>query len=170
MKYTEVVLFALLPFLFTGTARADLNSDIRGLVQDKAFAKSEIGVEVLRLGDKPGDSVALFKHNSDIPLMPASNLKLVTTPAVLEKLGPTFKFRTVLAKRGDDLILIGDGDPSFGDGEAMKRVGWDITSVYKQWIELLKKQNVSAIGNVLIDDKAYLIRRSIIPTGIRKSG
>ena len=60
-----------------------------------------------------------------------------------------------MAKRGDDLIIIGDGDPSFGDGESMRRVGWDITTVYKQWIDLLKKQNVSSIGSVFIDDSIF---------------
>jgi D-alanyl-D-alanine carboxypeptidase/D-alanyl-D-alanine-endopeptidase (penicillin-binding protein 4) len=155
MKYTEVAVFTLCALLLIHPARADLTSEIRGLLQDKSFAKAQMGVEVLRLGDKAGDSVALFKHDSDIPLMPASNLKLVTTSAALEKLGPNFKFRTVLAKRGNDLILIGDGDPTFGDGEAMRRVGWDITTVYKQWIDLLKKQNVSSIGSVYIDDSVF---------------
>src|SRR5205807_2120820 len=134
---------------------AGLTEDIRALIQDKAFAKAEIGVQVVKLGDHPGDSKILFRHNSDIPLMPASNLKLVTTSAALEKLGADFKFRTVLARRGDDLILIGDGDPSFGDGEALRRVGWEITTVYRQWIDLLKKQNVTSIGSVYIDDSIF---------------
>jgi D-alanyl-D-alanine carboxypeptidase/D-alanyl-D-alanine-endopeptidase (penicillin-binding protein 4) len=139
----------------TASVYAGLTEDIRALIGDKAFAKAEMGVQVVALSDKAGESKILFRHNSDIPLMPASNLKLVTTSAALEKLGPDFKFRTVLAQRGKDLILIGDGDPSFGDGEAMKRVGWEITTVFRQWIELLKKQNVTAIDDVFVDDSIF---------------
>ena len=159
MREFRLTLIAITLLGTVASVRAGLTEDIRPLLQDKAFAKSEIGVEILSLGEKPEDAKVLFRHNSDIPLMPASNLKLVTTSAALEKLGPTFKFRTVLVRRpsaaGDDLIIIGDGDPTFGDGEAMKRIGWDITSAYQQWIDLLKKQNVTAIHDVCVDDSIF---------------
>jgi D-alanyl-D-alanine carboxypeptidase/D-alanyl-D-alanine-endopeptidase (penicillin-binding protein 4) len=155
MKHVCAFLVTLTVLLHLSPAHAGLEEDIRALLKDDTFAKAEMGVQVVKLGEHPEDSKVLFKHNSDIPLLPASNLKLVTTSAALEKLGPDFKFRTVLAKKGNDLILIGDGDPSFGDGEALHRVGWDITTVYKQWIELLKKQNVSAIGSVYVDDSIF---------------
>ena len=155
MKNTCVAVLSLFLLLSVALCHAGLTEDIRALIQDKAFAKAEMGVQVIRLGDKPSDTEVLFKHNSDIPLLPASNLKLVTTSAALEKLGPDFKFRTILARRGDDLVIIGDGDPTFGDAEAMKRVGWETTSAFKQWIELLKKQNVTSISNVIIDDSIF---------------
>jgi serine-type D-Ala-D-Ala carboxypeptidase/endopeptidase (penicillin-binding protein 4) len=155
MNRTPVVAAIVLSLFLCAHSFAGLTEDIRSLIQDKAFAKAEIGVEVLRLGDKPTDSAILFRHNSDIPLMPASNLKLVTTSAILEKLGPDFKFRTALIRRGDDLAIIGDGDPTFGDAEAMRRVGWEITTVYKQWVDYLKKQNIKSINNVYVDDSIF---------------
>jgi D-alanyl-D-alanine carboxypeptidase/D-alanyl-D-alanine-endopeptidase (penicillin-binding protein 4) len=153
----RIIAAAFLAFtlLFCPRLVAGLTDDIRALLKDPVFAKAEMGVQVVKLGDRPEQSQVLFRHNSDIPLLPASNLKLVTTSAALEKLGPDFRFRTVLAKKGDDLVIIGDGDPSFGDGEALKHVGWEITTVYKQWIELLKKQNVKAIGSVYVDDSIF---------------
>src|SRR3954469_24360423 len=112
MKPTPRLLVLLTFVLLTCTARADLGGDVRVLLQDKTLSKAEVGIEIVRLGAKPE---VLFRHNSDIPLIPASNLKIVTTSAALDRLGPDFKFRTVLARRGDDLILIGDGDPTLGD-------------------------------------------------------
>src|SRR5437868_498911 len=88
--------------------RADLAPDIRAALQDKALAKGEVGVAILRLDQNGTKPEVIFRHNSDLPLMPASNLKLITTSAFLDRFGADFKFRTVLAQRGEDLILIGD--------------------------------------------------------------
>jgi D-alanyl-D-alanine carboxypeptidase/D-alanyl-D-alanine-endopeptidase (penicillin-binding protein 4) len=139
-----------------GVARADLNSDVRAILQDKILAKSEVGVEIVKLSDdSAGKSHIIFRHNSDIPLIPASNLKLATTSAALEKLGPNFKFRTVLARRGDDLVLIGDGDPSFGDAEVLKKVGWDVDTVFRNWAAGLKAHHVSSVNDVIVDDSVF---------------
>ena len=60
-------------------------------------------------------------------MIPASNQKLFVTAALLAELGPTARLETrvyargKLGGRGDsvvggDLVLVGDGDPSFGTG------------------------------------------------------
>jgi D-alanyl-D-alanine carboxypeptidase/D-alanyl-D-alanine-endopeptidase (penicillin-binding protein 4) len=73
----------------------------------------KIGVEIVRLGRGPEDTPVLYQHDSAEPLIPASNLKAITTSAALEKLGANFKFRTLLLLHGSDLVLIGDGDPTW---------------------------------------------------------
>src|SRR4051794_25875047 len=57
----------------------------------------------------------LYAREADRPVMPASNMKLVTTAMALDHFGPTHGFGTKLAVAGDDLFLIGGGDPGFGD-------------------------------------------------------
>jgi serine-type D-Ala-D-Ala carboxypeptidase/endopeptidase (penicillin-binding protein 4) len=63
----------------------------------------------------------LFSHGADVPMMPASTMKLFTAAVALEKLGPEHTFSTDVLRSGslDDtgtltgnLILRGDGDPS----------------------------------------------------------
>ena len=34
-----------------------------------------------------------------------------------------------------DLFLIGDGDPTLGDAEMLKKLGWDVDTVFKAWAE-----------------------------------
>ena len=87
--------------------------------------------------------------------MPASNLKVVTTSAALDRLGADFKFRTLLVRRGNDLVLVGDGDPTFGDGEMLRKVGWDVTTVYEGWAAQLKKLGVSSVKDVIVDDSVF---------------
>ncbi|HTL30420.1 MAG TPA: D-alanyl-D-alanine carboxypeptidase/D-alanyl-D-alanine-endopeptidase [Tepidisphaeraceae bacterium] len=144
----------LLSFFLTNSTRADLTSEIRSLLQDKSLQKAEVGVSIARLGTQQQPEI-LFRHQSDIGLIPASNLKIFTTSAALEKLGADFKFRTVLAQRGNDLILIGDGDPTLGDVEMLRKVGWDTQTVFKNWAELLRKQNITGVKDVLFDDSVF---------------
>src|SRR4051812_46629508 len=83
---------------FAPSLRADLNSDIQAVLKDKTLQRAEVGVEIVRLGDSAKADKILFRHNSEIPLIPASNLKLVTTSTALANLGADFKFRTLLLK------------------------------------------------------------------------
>jgi D-alanyl-D-alanine carboxypeptidase/D-alanyl-D-alanine-endopeptidase (penicillin-binding protein 4) len=154
MKRLPSVLAAFALLLYIPTVRADLNGDVRALLQDKSLAKADVGVVIARHNDKK-DPEILFRHQSDIGLIPASNLKVLTTSAALEKLGPDFKFRTVLAQKGNDLAIIGDGDPTLGDVELLKRVGWDTTTVFRNWAELLRKANITSAANVLVDDSVF---------------
>ena len=59
------------------------------------------------------------------PMAPASNLKLVTTAAALDVLGPEFNFETLLIKRPaanalPALVVVGDGDPAFLDPKTLE--------------------------------------------------
>jgi serine-type D-Ala-D-Ala carboxypeptidase/endopeptidase (penicillin-binding protein 4) len=65
-----------------------------------------------------GAARPLLAHNASVPMNPASVMKLVTTYAALELLGPAYTWRTELFARppvGDviegDLYLRGSGDP-----------------------------------------------------------
>lgn len=69
---------------------------------------------------------AILDLNSDKNLTPASVLKLVTSAAALELLGPDYTFNTTLGydgrlgKRGKlfgDIIIKGGGDPAFASPE-----------------------------------------------------
>src|SRR5258706_3912120 len=90
------------------SARADLAGKIKAVLMDKLMAKADVGIEVVKLGSTAANSSIIFKHDSEIPLIPASNLMLVTTSVALDTLGAEFRFRTLLVRHGDDLILIGD--------------------------------------------------------------
>src|SRR5947207_12378692 len=127
MRPQKLLTALILLMLSVTAARADLESDIKAVLRDKYLNKAEIGVAIARLGSQPGDVKFVYKLDSDVPLIPASNLKLLTTSAFLDKLGPDFRFRTTLLLKDRDLCLIGDGDPTLGDVELLKKSGWNAT-------------------------------------------
>jgi serine-type D-Ala-D-Ala carboxypeptidase/endopeptidase (penicillin-binding protein 4) len=145
----------LLILLLSPPARADLTGDINAILKDKGLGKASVGVEIVRLGRTDADSKEIFQRDARTPLTPASNLKLTTTSAFLDHVGPDFKFHTTLLEHGGDLVLIGDGDPSFGDAEYLRRVGWKTTTVFENWAAQLKKLNIKSVRNVIVDDGIF---------------
>jgi serine-type D-Ala-D-Ala carboxypeptidase/endopeptidase (penicillin-binding protein 4) len=145
-----LVLLSLVP-----PARADLDSEVKAVVGEKQLSKASVGFQFIRLGAKPADMTEVYAREAATPLIPASNLKIVTTGAALDKLGPDFKFRTTLLLRDHDLALVGDGDPSFGDAELLKKSGWKTTTVFETWAKVLQDQNVTSIKDVLVDDGIF---------------
>lgn len=103
---------------------------------------------------------SVFSHKGNETRIPASNLKVVTTAAALELLGKDFRFRTTLLVRPDgngrvDVALVGDGDPTLGDAEILRPVGWQVDTVFVNWAQALRKRGVEQIGNVLVDDSIF---------------
>ncbi len=151
-----VLAFAVLAFALNATrAAASLESQIDQILTDKELSKGEFGVVVAKIGDNPTATTVLYRRNPNTPRTPASNLKILTTSAFLDKVGADFKFKTLLVRHGQDLILIGDGDPTLGDAEFLKKTGWGTTTVFKNWAQALAKQNITSVRDVLVDDSVF---------------
>lgn len=141
--------------LAVSSAHASLDSQIAEVLHDKLLNKGVAGVKISRLGATADKVEELYQHNANTPLIPASNMKVVTTSAAIETLGADFSFRTQLILHDGDLIVIGDGDPTLGDYELLKKVGWDVNTVFSNWAAVLQKQGIKSIGNVIIDDSVF---------------
>lgn len=148
-----LALVAIIGLNFTTVARADLPGDIGEVLRDKHMARVEAGIAIARLTGSRGEVV--YHHDSAVLHTPASNLKIVTTSAALAELGPDFKFRTCLLQRGNDLILWGDGDPTLGDPNLPATGHASPTAVFQRWIDALKKQGLTRVRNVLVDDSVF---------------
>ena len=90
---------------------------------DKILAQSDAqhgfwGIEVVQLAS----GKLLYEREAGHLFIPASNMKMFTTAAALEKLGPDYIFRTTVESdaapdaqgRIGDLYLVGRGDPNLG--------------------------------------------------------
>jgi D-alanyl-D-alanine carboxypeptidase/D-alanyl-D-alanine-endopeptidase (penicillin-binding protein 4) len=145
----------LLILLIVQPARAELAGDIRAVLGDKLLNKGQVGVEIIRLGSSEADARTIYEYKSTTPRIPASNLKVITTSTALEKLGADFQFKTILAGRGADIALVGDGDPSLGDAEMLRKVGWDVDTVFKNWAQALNKRGITEVHDIFVDDSIF---------------
>jgi D-alanyl-D-alanine carboxypeptidase/D-alanyl-D-alanine-endopeptidase (penicillin-binding protein 4) len=98
----------------------------------------------------------VFEFHADVALVPASNMKVFVMAAALALLGPGFEFQTVLAANGRDLIVIGDGDPAFGDEKLYELRGERITVDFERWADELQRRGVSRVpGDLVIDESVF---------------
>ncbi len=98
----------------------------------------------------------IYQRNADTPLIPASVMKLVVAAAALDRLGPGFRFETRLAVSERDLIVIGGGDPTFGDEKLSRAAGRSMTSVLEAWADALRAARIDRVpGRLLIDDTLF---------------
>lgn len=115
--------------------------------------KMKVGVRVEALGPRP---TVLFDYNSGESFKPASNQKIITTAAAMCLLSPDFTYRTILAIRGDDLVIIGSGDPSCGDPLMAQEAKQPITAMFHEWAGRLKTAGIATIrGDLLFDDLIF---------------
>jgi D-alanyl-D-alanine carboxypeptidase/D-alanyl-D-alanine-endopeptidase (penicillin-binding protein 4) len=102
----------------------------------------------------------LYSRNADFLFLPASNQKLLTTAAALNRFGPDFTYATELYSSGSiaadsvfrgDLVIVGTGDPSLS-----KSFGVDPDSLFLSWADSLKQRGIAKIdGRVMADESAF---------------
>lgn len=98
----------------------------------------------------------LYAENIDAPLMPASNLKLVTAAVGLDTFGPDHVFPTYLAFDGTDLWLEGTGDPAVGDAKIARQYDRTTTSVLADWTAALAARGITEIpGDIRYYEHAF---------------
>lgn len=91
----------------------------------------------------------LLGHNLDLPLVPASTAKLVTSLAALKILGPGYRFRTeIYQDRDDNLYLKGYGDPFL--------VSEEIAALVTE----LRQSGVTTINSIYIDESAFALEEA----------
>ena len=102
----------------------------------------------------PDSGRLLVSQNADTPRSPASTVKLVTTFAALDLLGPSFTWHTRAAIRGalDDGVL---------DGDLILQGGGDPYMTLERWwafVHALRAKGLKSIhGDIVIDDTAFAL-------------
>ncbi len=106
----------------------------------------------------------LYARNEDLPCTPASNHKLLTSAVGLDLFGSRHVFRTWLAADGDNLLIVGSGDPGPGDHRLTAAMGEAPTAVLDRWVEALRRRGATRVAGDIIYDDSALESRQTHPT------
>ena len=151
----------LLALLLCGGSAFGLSAP-EGGHPSRAKVDAILGREVFKTGQAgvlavtmEGDTLAC-SHAAG-KMVPASNVKLVTTGLALVELGPEYRFRTTLAYSGNisagvlegDLYIVGGGDPTLG---ASCECASPIQSVFRDWTRLVREAGIRSIEGRIIGD------------------
>ena len=139
----------------TSAAHADHEQRVARLqnVLDRLpHAQTVVSAAVMSLPD----GEIIYERNADRVLIPASNQKIIPGAVALAKLGAAHSFDTRLALDGDDLIIIGSGDPGLGDSKLAERRGGRPTDVFVQWADILAQRGITTIqGDIVVEDQIF---------------
>jgi len=99
----------------------------------------------------------LFALNSERAMIPASNMKLPITAAILDRFGPDYAWPTRLAydSKTQSLWLVGTGDPSLGDELLEERNKQKRFAFLDTFASALKEKGVTNITNLYFVDDAF---------------
>jgi serine-type D-Ala-D-Ala carboxypeptidase/endopeptidase (penicillin-binding protein 4) len=127
--------------------------------------------------DTGGDGT-LFSSSATKRRILASNEKLFTTAAALDRFGPQGRFETAVYARGSrkgadrgvlkgDLVIVGDGDPALGTGSFARRNNLPLTPLgdLARAVEAAGIRRIT--GKVRADDTIFDRRRGVGATGFR---
>ena len=98
---------------------AALRAHIDSLVGKSEYRTAEWGI----LAVNPGRGDTIYAHRPATLMVPASNMKIITSAVALAQLGGDFRFTTTFASHGTisngvlngDLVVTGRGDPTLSD-------------------------------------------------------
>ncbi|TVP58745.1 MAG: D-alanyl-D-alanine carboxypeptidase/D-alanyl-D-alanine-endopeptidase [Gemmatimonadales bacterium] len=135
-------------------AVAALHESVSAMIRSGSPASSAWGVHAVSLAT--GES--LLEMNAELPLAPASNQKLFTSAAALERLGPDFRFPTFLVVRGTvdqgvlhgDLVLFGTGDPTLGARDPNRPTG-----AFRSFLDALEREGIHEIRGDVVGDGSF---------------
>lgn len=139
-------------FQSPASAGGILQSQVDRLMSNAGIGGPGVGLLITDLST----GTELASVNPDKALVPASNMKLVTTAAALGILGRDFVYTTELRLTPEgDLVIRGSGDPAFGDPVILDGLGSDVNQFVGTWVEAVRKTGAKKIPRLLVDDRVF---------------
>ncbi|MBI4389696.1 MAG: D-alanyl-D-alanine carboxypeptidase/D-alanyl-D-alanine-endopeptidase [Nitrospinae bacterium] len=156
MKLIVLTAVVLCQILFSGprAAGAEENPVARfkksadGILNHLCLRNGNYGVKIYSLDKKE----VLYQVNAERPLVPASNMKLITSAVALKELGPDYRFITQLYSPGkiEGTTLKGDlYIKGFGDPKLVSEQMWQLVNGFRN----LPVRKVE--GNVIADNSFF---------------
>lgn len=135
------------------SAIADVRTEVARAVREAKLGQATVGISVIDL--ETGESLASVSEG--VPLIPASNMKLITSGAALVVLGPDFVFRTEFHLVGDRLVILGSGDPGLADPALLRKKSPPQTAddVLDEIVRAVKGAGVAFLSEVVADARVF---------------
>jgi D-alanyl-D-alanine carboxypeptidase/D-alanyl-D-alanine-endopeptidase (penicillin-binding protein 4) len=142
-------------FLFAAASAVhaqSLSAKINAILANDQLKNASVSVTIAEMTNR--GLVEHFTHQPDLALAPASNTKLLTTACAFEKYGAKAAFKTTLYKAGEDLLLVGGGDPALGDAKLADNPDKP-AAIFEAMGNELIKAGILKFRDLIIDDRVF---------------
>ncbi|MDF1810020.1 MAG: D-alanyl-D-alanine carboxypeptidase/D-alanyl-D-alanine-endopeptidase [Phycisphaerales bacterium] len=155
--HSIVTSFALVALSMGGTVveAGPLDRRTEQIVTRTDLGGGVVGVYIADLDT----GVELADYQGSNSMIPASNMKLLTSGAALFVLGGEFRFQTELildeTTTPPTLVIKGDGDPALGDPAIFigEQPGVTLDTLFDQISDALKGAGIQELKGILVDDR-----------------
>ena len=163
MKKTYIIIISLMLAGISGASAqstlagkaAQLQAAVEGITADPALSEA-----VMSICARSGDGRTLVDIDGENMVMPASNMKLISTGAALHALGSDYRFKTGLGHDGKivdgvlkgNLYIIGGGDPTLGSKDS---IATSLDRTFAQWGKIVRDAGIRRIEGMIIGDGRY---------------
>ncbi len=157
LRYRTLSGVFALTLVLAASAIAGLRDDVERLLRVAPLKGAKVAVSIR----DAETGVPLVAINAKDQMMPASNMKLLTSGAALHALGADFEFVTRMVRDGDRLIVIGSGDPAFGDPALLAQMSTpdglplDVEGFLRLWTKAVTDAGISKVSEVVVDDRIF---------------
>jgi D-alanyl-D-alanine carboxypeptidase/D-alanyl-D-alanine-endopeptidase (penicillin-binding protein 4) len=136
---------------FSGLSQADLAKSIEKIISRSLQQKVTFSIHIIK-ADSGG---TVYDYDAKKSLIPASNMKVITTAAALKYLGPDYEYVTKIGLLGDKLLIIGSGDPLLGDEKTndmhAREQGW----IFRDIADALNRRSITTIDDIIVDSSVF---------------
>jgi len=135
----------------SGIARADLDKQIDGIIRESIEKRVKFSIHIL----EADSGRTIYDHDAKELMIPASNMKIITSAAALKYLGPDYVYKTKVGLSGNALVVIGSGDPLLGDEKTDTKYGREPGWIFKDIANALKSRGIGTIEGIIVDSGVF---------------
>lgn len=146
-----LTLVACIPPALAEIPRGDVPAKVRAAIQTSRLSGATVSCRIVEVDN--GEALASIQPG--LSLIPASNLKLLTSGAALLTLGRDFHFETRMVRSGDRLIIVGSGDPALADPELLTAMQMSVEAFIDLWIDDVVASGVKEFSELIVDDRIF---------------
>ncbi len=141
----------VLSVYLAGSAAGGLGGRINGIIRQSSQKEVRFGIKIVEA--ESGKTV--YRHNAREAMIPASNMKIITSAAALKYLGPNYEYKTLVGLCGDTLVVAGGGDPLLGDKATDEKYGRAAGWIFEDVAQALKQNGVRKINDIVVDSSVF---------------
>ncbi len=147
----KILFFSIVTLWLYPEARADISSSINDIINPFIQKNVVFSIHII----KADSGREIYDHDAKKALVPASNMKIITSAAALKYLGPDYEYKTEVGLCNDTLVVIGSGDPLLGDEKTDEKYGRRQGWIFETITRTLKEKQIEAINDIVIDSSIF---------------
>ncbi len=163
----KIFIAVLIMCSMTGMAQVPaegLQKTVEAIVADEALEGAVVGICA-----RTGDGRTLVDIGAERMMVPASNVKLISTGAAMHVLGSGYRFETKIGYSGriedgvlnGDLYIIGGGDPTVASKDSIAVAA---EKTFAEWKRIVSKAGITRIEGHVVGDGRFFDGMAEHPT------